>query len=221
MGLCVMAAAQNAPTAGQDERGGRRMGMGEGVGGQITAIEGQTITLQSFRGETAKVRIGASTEITKDRAPAKLSDFKVGDRVMVGGKQDKDGIWIAERMGGRSGQGGGEGRAAMNPADNGKTFIAGEVARIDGARLTIQKPDGGQQVIEVDDETSFRNEARESITLADIKVGQFVHGQGAVKDGVFVPKVLGTGRPRMGAGAPPQGAGAPQTGSAPAGQPQQ
>jgi hypothetical protein len=48
----------------------------------------------------------------------------------------------------------------------------------------------------VDDDTSFRNERRENVTLADVKVGEFVRGQGTVKNGVFVPKELFAGSPR-------------------------
>ena len=86
--------------------------------------------------------------------------------------------------------------AAAKPEDNGKTYILGEVAKIDGTKLTIRKPDNSEQVIEVDDDTSFRNERRESVTLADIKIGDFVRGQGALKNGVFVPHELHAGRAR-------------------------
>lgn len=56
----------------------------------------------------------------------------------------------------------------------------------------------------------------ESITLADIKVGDYVAGTGSVKGGTFVPVHLvdtppGQRRPRNGAGAP--GAGSQQPGS--------
>lgn len=96
----------------------------------------------------------------------------------------------------------------QKPEDNGKTYILGAVAKIDGTKLTIKKPDNSEQVIEVDDDTSFRNERRESVTLAEIKVGDFVRGQGTLKNGVFVPKELNAGRPRgpRQAAAPPGGA---------------
>ncbi len=93
------------------------------------------------------------------------------------------------------------------PEDNGKSYILGEVTKIDGTKLTIKKPDNTEQVIEVDDDTSFRS-GRESVTLAEVKIGDFVRGQGALKNGVFVPKELNAGRARgarQGA-APPDGA---------------
>jgi hypothetical protein len=214
-GLSSIAVAQDTPPAGAPLQNGQRMGRGmggefHGVGGQIMAIDGNTVTLQTFRGDTAKVKVTGSTIIRKEGAAAKLSDFKVGDRIMVAGEQDKDGVWVAQMLGQRRGgegspHGGGMGGQRPAPEDNGKTYIFGAVTKIDGTRLTVKKPDGTEQVVEVDDDTSFRNERRESVTLADVKVGDMVRGQGAAKDGVFVPRQLtkGAGRPGQ---VPPSGA---------------
>jgi hypothetical protein len=205
VGLCGAAMVQNEPPgAASQDRPGAGRGMGRdfhGVGGEITAIEGSTITLQTFRDGGAKIKITSSTRLMKDGKDAKLSDFKVGDRVFASGEQDKDGVWTAQMLGQRSGagafpRGGGMGGMQVKPEDNGKTYILGELTRIDGTRLTIKKPDNTEQVIEVDEDTSFHNERRESVTLADLKVGDLVRGRGAVKSGVFVPKELNTGRPR-------------------------
>jgi hypothetical protein len=59
----------------------------------------------------------------------------------------------------------------------------------------------------VDENTSFKK-GNESITLPDIKPGDFVRGSGDLKDGVFVPKELIVGRGQMrimmgGPGNPP------------------
>jgi len=202
IGFVGIATAQQdvAPPPLQDRPGRGGMGVDfHGVGGQITAIAGSIVTLQTPKGETAKVRINSSTRLMIDRNPAKLSDFKVGDRVFAGGEQDKFGVWVARVMGQRAGasqRGGMMPLGGFKPEDNGKTFIAGEITKIDGTKLTVKKPDNTEQVIEVDDDTSFRNERRESITLPDVKPGEFVRGLGAVKNGVFVPKDLYAGRPR-------------------------
>lgn len=213
IGLCGAALAQDAPSSGASSQGGRAgRGMGRdfhGVGGQITAIDGSTFTLQNFRGVTAKVKVTSSTRLMKDGNEAKLSDFKVGDRVFAAGEQDKDGVWTAQTLGqrtGAGGRGGMMGAVQAKPEDNGRTYISGELIKIDGTKLTVKKPDNTEQVIEVDDDTSFRNERRESVTLAEVKLGDFVRGQGAVKGGVFVPKELFAGRargPRAGAGMTP------------------
>jgi hypothetical protein len=192
------ALAQDAPP--QVASGQERPGRGAGVGGQITAIEGSTVTLETFSGGSVKVKITSATRFMKDREEAKRSDFKPGDRVFVSGEQDKDGVWSAQMVRGRSGGGGfshGPARdgAPEKPEDNGRSYILGEVTKIDGTKLTIRKPDNTEQVIEVDDETSFRN-GRESATFADVKIGDFVRGQGTLKNGVFVPRELNAGRVR-------------------------
>jgi hypothetical protein len=82
---------------------------------------------------------------------------------------------------------------------------------MDGTQLTIARPDGETQTIEVDENTSFRK-GRESITLPEIKVGDHVFGRGQLDSaGVFVPRVLNLGEIRMMMGgggerqpAPPQ-----------------
>lgn len=112
----------------------------------------------------------------------------------------------------------------------GKTYITGRVTAIDldNAKLTIERPDHVAQTIGLDESTSFRKgrmgrmggggqapgagagsgagtgagtaEAGESITLADVKVGDQVVGQGEVKGGTFVPKQLVVMTPGQGGG---------------------
>ncbi len=74
----------------------------------------------------------------------------------------------------------------------GKTFTVGEVKNIEETKLTILRPDGQTQVVEADENTSFKR-GEESITLADIKVGDRIMAQGELKNGVFVPKTLRIG----------------------------
>ena len=165
-----------------------------GVSGTITAIDGQTITLKTFQGETAKVQISAGTELRRGQQPMKASDLKVGDTIFVMGEQ-RDGVWMAKAV-----------RQLDMAAFRqmlGKRFIMGEIKKIDETRLTILRPDGDTQVIEVDENTSFRNQRRESITLADFKVGDQVFGRGEVKKGTFTPQVLNLGSPGMGFGLGP------------------
>jgi hypothetical protein len=98
----------------------------------------------------------------------------------------------------------------------GKRFIAGEVTAINGTQLTIARPDGVSQTISADENTSFRKQ-NESVTLADIKVGDHVFGRGELKNDVFVPAELNVGQPGMmhrGRGQQ-QGPGAGQPGQGP------
>lgn len=209
---------QSAPPSGDQQSGGqgfqgRRF---PGVGGTVTAINGNTFTIKQMDGSTAQVQVSDKTRYRKNRQDAQLSDFKVGDMVMVRGEQ-KDGVWQADMLAARPagmgmGMGGGAGMGAGGGAMReglGKEFIVGEVKAINGTQLTIQRPDGVSQDITVDESTSFRKEGQD-ITLPDIKVGDRVFGRGAMKNNVFVPSTLNVGQMGMRRGAPPQGGSQPQ-----------
>ena len=144
-----------------------------------------------MNGQTAQVTVSDKTEYRKDRQPAKLVDFKVGDQIFVRGESSGENAWQADMV--ASGPPGGFGgmREGM-----GKEFIAGEIKAISGTQLTILRPDGVTQNITVDESTSFRKQGQ-SVTLADFQVGDHVFGRGAMKNDVFVPSVLNAGDMRM------------------------
>ena len=193
------------PSRPSDAQSGERRG--PRLGGTITAISGDSITLKTFDGKTATVHVSDSTRYRKDRNDAKPSDFKVGDMVMVRGEQAGEDKWNATTVMGRTGgMGPGQGGPGGPHSEIlGKKFIVGEIKSIDGVKLTILRPDGETQTIAVDENTSFRKQ-RESVTLADFHAGDKVFGRGEVKDGVFVPAVLNLGEPPM---MPPNGGGPP------------
>ncbi len=188
-------------------RGGMRFERGRGVAGTITEVKPDGFVLKSLDGKTVTVKTTDQTRFRNGRDPAKPSDFKVGDAVAVMGAPDGDSAWTANLVVNRTAM------EAQMRAALGKEFIAGEVKAIDGTKLTILRPDNETQTIEVDENTSFRKQ-RESITLADIKVGDHVMGRGQLKDGVFVPSVLNVGMPGMGMG---MGMGGGRRGSGPGG----
>lgn len=201
---------QTPETQQTGERGGRMRDRNfRGTAGTITEINGDTITLKDMRGTTATIKVTPSTQYRRDRQPAKLADFKVGDTVVVRGESSGENAWTAQGI--MLNAGGTEMREQL-----GKKFIAGEITKIEDTKLTIKRIDGETQVIEVDENTSFRNGKRESITLADIKVGDHVAGRGDLKDGTFVPAVLNVGVPgemmrrRPGGGQGPGGEQRPE-----------
>lgn len=196
----AMAWAQSEPAASQDQQPSNQQQQGQwrgrgnfqATGGTITAIDGDTLTLKTMDGKQATVKVTSDTRFRRDRQESKLSDFKVGDTVMVRGEPNGENAWTAQVVASNANMGRG---MMMMREEMGKKFIAGEVAKIDGTSLTINRPDGQTQVIQVDETTSFQNAKRESITLADVKVGDRVFGRGDLKDGVFVPAVLNVGAP--------------------------
>jgi hypothetical protein len=143
-------------------------------------------------GNAVTVKVTPQTEFRKDREPAKVSDFKVGDMIMVRGTQNSDGTVTANMVGGRSGggmMGGGPrgGGAMMNPGTLGKDYVAGEVKALDPPKMTVLRTDGVTQTLELTEDTSLRR-GRDSITMADVKVGDHVMARGAAQGDNFVPK---------------------------------
>jgi riboflavin synthase alpha subunit len=193
----------NATASGEQRGEGRRIG-GRGIGGTIEEIKSDSFTVKTMDGKTVAVKVTPETQFRKDRQEAKFSDFKAGDFVMIGGEPNGQDAFTARFVASR--QGGGAGNMQMmTREDMGKKFIAGEVKAIDGTKLTVARPDGETQTIEVDENTSFRK-GRESITLPDIKVGDRVFGRGALNSAnVFVPTELNVGGPGGGFGMGPAG----------------
>lgn len=205
-----------APGPQQRPRG-QRFQPGQGVAGTISAINGNTLTIKSFDGTTATVNVTPDTTLRKDQQQAKLSDFKVGDMVMVRGTPAGMNVWTASMMGTRT-EANQRFREGM-----GKQFIMGEIKSVDGANITIDRVDGVTQTITADENTSFRKHG-ESVTLADFAPGEHVFVRGEMKNGVFVPTMLSAGGPggmgRMGGGmggpmGPPPGQSPPKEDSNP------
>jgi hypothetical protein len=213
--------------AGGPQRG-QREGRGRPVFGKISAIQSDSIEVTGPDGNKVTLKLTSSTEYRKDRQPAKLADFKVGDPVIVRTDQpDGKGttaIMVASGQfamrtgpGGPGGQGAGPGMFGTL----GKDFVIGEVKAIDPPRLTVMRTDNVSQTLELNEETSLRR-GRESITMADIRAGEHVIARGAVENNVFVPKNLTVVSPEqwkrmqeMMAGGDPGAPSAPATPSAP------
>jgi len=206
--------AQGAP--GQDTDGSA-VAMGPQsrmVRGMVSAATADGLTVKTGNGDTYQVVVTTNTRVMKDRQPIKLSDIHPGDGVGAMGVIDAPtktvhaaALFVVDAA-----------QIKKEREDLGKTYIAGKVAAIDDVNLTIERPDGVSQKIMVDESTSFRKGGRrmrgsegfgmgegggqgqgapaqaadpaESITLADVKVGDRVMGRGALKGGVFVPTEL-------------------------------
>jgi Domain of unknown function (DUF5666) len=184
---------------------------GDNVVGKVTSIAKDSLVLAPLTGgDPVTVKIGDNTRVVKDRQPIKFADIKTDEIVFARGNL-KDNVMeagmvgvvnpqmvqmIGQGGGAGGGFGGGRGQGQFNREDLGKKFIAGEVKAINETKLTIARPDGQNQDIDVDENTSFKR-GNESITLPDIKAGDFVRGTGELKDGVFVPKELIVGRGQM------------------------
>jgi hypothetical protein len=155
--------------------------------GKITAMRDGALEITRPDGHVLTIKLTGQTEFRKDREPAKAADFKVGDMVMVRGDENPDHTVTAKIVGTRTGGPGGGQGGMVNIGTLGKDYVIGEVKSIDTPRLTLLRPDNVIQTLELNEDTSLRK-GRESITMADIQVGDHVMARGAVQNDVFVPK---------------------------------
>ena len=239
MVLLLPGAAWTQEMGGQD---GQAEGRGTFAGGQmvrgvVTAVAGNRLTVDTQAGEVYQVVISDNTRVTQQRQPMKVADIKVGDGVGAMGVLDAPTKTIQAVFVGVIDAA----QVQKEKEDLGKKYIAGKVTAVDmdALKITVLRPDGVTQVIGVDEGTSFRrggrrmtammngsgpveaggqspNASDDSITLADVKVGDRVMGPGSLKNGVFVPTELGVTdvtamrehrRQRETGGAAPAGSG--------------
>ena len=159
------------------------------VSGTITAIKDDGLTMNTPQGESVTVKVSAETRFRRDQKDAHLADFKIGDTVMILGEQDANGTWTARIVatGPDTSKGGGLfAGPPPNPEDSGKTFIVGELKKIEDTKLTIRRPDGVDQTAQVDTNTKFLDARGGTIKLTDFKPGDHISGMGDAKDGVVV-----------------------------------
>jgi hypothetical protein len=154
--------------------------------GKITALHDGSMEITKPDGGLVVVKLTNQTVYRKDRANAKIADFKIGDAVMVRGDENPDHSVTARLVGGRGAQGG-AGMMWSSLGTLGRDYVAGEVKAIDPPKLTVLRTDGVTQTLELNESSSLRR-GRESITMADIQVGDHLMARGALEKDVFVPK---------------------------------
>ena len=177
-----------APPPGQS-RAGREGGNGQrgpGLIGKITGLENGAMQITKPDGETVTVKYTSKTEFHRGREAAKLSDFKVGDGVLVRGEENEDHSWTARMIALPPKEGSGN---SGFMGEMGKDYVVGEVKSIDAPMLTILRTDKVTQTIELTEESSLRR-GQDSVTMADLQPGDHVFVRGATKGNVFVPKLL-------------------------------
>jgi hypothetical protein len=239
----IKAQDPDGPPSGGGGRG-QFAGM-QRLGGEVTAINGATLTVKTEDGSSAQIVTTDNTRVMKGRGvTVKVADLKVGDGVMAMGNLDAPNKTLHAAMVMAT-----DAAELKKARENlGKTYIAGKVTAIDldNAKMTVLRADEVSQTIGFDETTSFKRgragrgggfggggggaeapanaptPTGESITLADVKVGDQVLGQGVLKSGVFVPTQLTVATPGQGRrrGEAPSN-GAPGTPPAPAATPNQ
>jgi len=203
LGLWMMVMAAPLCFAQDDNGMGRAFGRGNGVRGTVTAAAPGSFTIRTDEGDTYQVLYSANSHLMKDRQPITAADIHVGDMLMAGGVVDAK----AKTVGAVFLVDIDANQVRQAKAEFGKTWVMGKVTAIHELKITIERANDKQtQTVAVDENTSFRKR-REDVTLADVKVGDFISVQGALHADTFLATTLRIMTP--GAGGP--GAGGPGT----------
>jgi hypothetical protein len=167
---------------------------GDGIRGVVTAAQGASFLVRTDEGDTYKIFYGPNTRVIKDRQPVEAGEIRIGDMLLAAGQLDTKAktlgavflfdVDAAEVRKAREGFG--------------KTWTAGKVTAIHDLKITIERAGDKQtQTIAVDENTSFRKK-REDVTLAEVKVGDFISAQGALHNDLFTATILRVMEPRAG-----------------------
>jgi hypothetical protein len=236
---------------GRGQRGGFGGQMGQPVQGTVIEATSSKLTVKTEAGDSYEVTVTDTARIMRAGQPIKLSDVKPGDSVTARGTVDAAKKTVQAMMVMDV-----DAATAAKAKENlGKTYVTGRVTAIDAdnLKITVARTDGVNQVIAVDEGTSFQRgnsgvaadvaaaggegmgmgmrggrqragaqaapPAPESITLADIKVGDALMATGTVKGGTFTVLKMGVSEPGMGPGAGRNRGAQDQSGPAGAGTP--
>jgi Cu/Ag efflux protein CusF len=145
------------------------------VGGKLSAINGNTITVTNREGETKTITVTANTKYMRNREDATLSSFQTDDFISAVGAKDANGQFVAEQVfgGDKPPQGprGPGGRGHGSPRDG----IMGEYISADASAgtITIKTRDGKEQIVYTT-ETTKVSRNRSDAVLGDFKTGDHV-----------------------------------------------
>ena len=206
------AVAQEAPDRGDMAFNGQR------IQGTVTATAADHLSVKTETGETYEVAITPNTRMMKERQPAKLTDVKAGDGVVAMGELDAPkktvhalfvAIVDAEQVKKlRENLGKTYITGKVTAIDDVKLTImrpdnVSQVIEVDETTSFRKGGRRGAVIIQGGGPPAPGGAAGfgsgtgagagnggESITLADVKVGDMVAGQGSVKHGVLVPTNL-------------------------------
>ena len=230
---------------GRQRGSGGGFGGGQRVEGTVTAVAGNKVTIQTDAGDTYTVTVSGDARVMRDRQPIKASDVKVGDGVTAVGTVDATAKTVQATMVmdvdaatvKKAKEDMGKtyitGKITAIDADNLKLTVmrtdnVSQVIAVDegtsfqkGARgITVPSMMGGGGFGGGRGAGGGNGAAAvpapvESITLADIKVGDTVVATGGLKGGVFVPVKMGvsSGDAAAGGGRRRGGAAGGQTGT--------
>ena len=188
-GSLALPRASTAQDDGQnDEEAGivQLFGEGNGLSGVVTTAQPGNFMIRTDDGQSYKVFWGPNTHFMKDRELVEAKVIRVGDMLVAAGEVDRK----AKTVGAVFLYDLDAAEVSKARAGFGKTWTAGKVTAIHDLKITIEEAgDQKAEVVAVDENTSFRRR-KESVTLADVKVGDFISVQGTPRNNAFLARVL-------------------------------
>lgn len=140
-----------------------------GAGGEVTAIDGSTLTVTTPASTTVTVVVSDTTRImlAETQTEGTLKDINVGANIGVRGRSNTDGVVQAVEI-------------VVLPAGD---MSGGRVTAVDGQTISVEDPRSGDSAtIMTNDETTFRLGRDGEGSLADVTVDRFVMAYGNTQD---------------------------------------
>jgi hypothetical protein len=135
------------------------------VKGEVTAIAGDTLTVQTEQRGTLTVQITGRTRFrAPDDANFTLADIKVGDTLAVRGRFVDDKTLVAQVV-------------QFLPAEVADD-VRGRVTAVNGSTITVEDKDGNATDIVTSADTRFRVQGQPDASIDDVKVGMLLGAAG-------------------------------------------
>lgn len=142
---------------GSGIRGGGHM---FGFGGiTVTAINGNNISLKTADGWTRTIIVDSGTTYSKSGDTIALGDVKVGDEIGFRQTREDDGTFTIDSI------------VVIPP------HAGGEVTKVSGSTITVERRDGTSVTITVNAQTDYQVNGDDA-SLADVKVGMYLAAEG-------------------------------------------
>ncbi len=154
--------------------------------GDVTAINGNNLTVQTFRQGVVKVQTDANTKFhAPEKQNASLADVKVGDRIVARGNRTND-VLHANVV-------------VIVPA-NLHDLIMGRAQSINGSTIVVEQKGGTTVNVVTSADTKFRTPDKDNATLADVKVGDVIEAAGVLSGNTLTAGLVRFHSPKLGTG---------------------
>ncbi len=156
------------------------------ITGNVTAIAGNVLTVQTVVQGVLKVQTDANTRFRQQGNPnASLSDVKVGDRIAARGARTNDVLHA---------------NVVLIMPSNLRDVVIGKVQSINGNTIVVTKNDGSTANVATTDITSFHTPNNPTASLSDVKVGDVLQAAGVLSGNTLDAAVVRFNTPKRNTG---------------------